>query len=605
MSKTTPATLANFSSSATSPHSRSSATTSLTHKWNLTPLFASKQALDTFLKETQKQVLAFEKKYSSSLAKLMPDEFLDSIMQYESLIERISRIMTYAFLVFAEDTTKGDFYGKYEMLSNEIYEHLLFFELEFCNLPAKIQKSFIKASKKYSFYLQNLLAQKVYQLELNVEKALMATSAVGVNAFSRLFDEHLASLKIGKHKQSEEEVLALLYSNDRKVRKKAQKDFSKSLQDSSALLSYILNMVRKDLSIQKRLRNYPNKEIFRHIANQTTQKSVDTMIKIVNKNFHIVHQYYAIKSQVLGFKLKDYDRYAPIYQSNTTLQYNQALELVIQTYSAFSKPFGEIAKKAIKEGWVSSHPTPNKRGGAFSHGCVPSAHPYVLLNWTGNRRDAFTIAHEFGHMIHQELSKSVGCLNHDTPLTTAETASVFGEMLLFDYLKQNLNTQELLSIYSSKLEDIFSTLFRQIVMTNFERAIHNQEHELKIQDFDRIWREENQKMFGESLALTKRYDRWWSYIPHFIHSPFYCYAYSYGQLLVLALFGLYKSGKCKNFVKLYTNFLSAGGSKSPRDLIKTFGFDIEDERFWQIGIKEVQKMLQEFQELQKRLLHVI
>ena len=569
------------------------------HSWNLAPLFKNQKELDAFITKAKKDVTEFEKKYATKLQNLTDSEFLEALKQYELLTERIDRIATYAFLTFVQDTSRGAFYGKYEMIVNEIYKHLLFFELEFCALDSIKQKSFIKGAKNYSFYLQNLVVSKPHQLELNVEKALVATSAVGVSAFNRLFDEHLASLKIGKNKESEEQILAKLYSQNRKIRKSAQKEFSTSLQDSSALLGYILNMVRKDLSIQTNLRNYPNKETFRHISNQTTQKSVDKMLEIVNKNFSIVHQYYALKSKILGFKLKDYDRYAPIFESKTSMDYTDALNLVIETYSAFSKTFGDITKKAIKEGWVSSHPTPNKRGGAFSHSAVPSVHPYVLLNWTGNRRDAFTIAHEFGHMIHQELSKKVGCLNQNTPLTTAETASVFGEMLLFDHLKNKLDKKELLGIYAGKLEDVFSTLFRQVVMTNFERTIHFSEDELKIEDFDRIWLEENKKMFGNSLKLTKNYARWWSYIPHFIHSPFYCYAYSYGQLLVLALFGLYKSGKCKDFIKLYTDFLSAGGSKSPKDLIKTFGFDIENDGFWEVGITEVKKMLKEFKALIK------
>lgn len=569
------------------------------HSWNLAPLFKNQKELDAFITKAKKDVTEFEKKYATKLQNLTDSEFLEALKQYELLTERIDRIATYAFLTFVQDTSRGAFYGKYEMIVNEIYKHLLFFELEFCALDSIKQKSFIKGAKNYSFYLQNLVVSKPHQLELNVEKALVATSAVGVSAFNRLFDEHLASLKIGKNKESEEQILAKLYSQNRKIRKSAQKEFSTSLQDSSALLGYILNMVRKDLSIQTNLRNYPNKETFRHISNQTTQKSVDKMLEIVNKNFSIVHQYYALKSKILGFKLKDYDRYAPIFESKTSMDYTDALNLVIETYSAFSKTFGDITKKAIKEGWVSSHPTPNKRGGAFSHSAVPSVHPYVLLNWTGNRRDAFTIAHEFGHMIHQELSKKVGCLNQNTPLTTAETASVFGEMLLFDHLKNKLDKKELLGIYAGKLEDVFSTLFRQVVMTNFERTIHFSEDELKIEDFDRIWLEENKKMFGNSLKLTKNYARWWSYIPHFIHSPFYCYAYSYGQLLVLALFGLYKSGECKDFIKLYTDFLSAGGSKSPKDLIKTFGFDIENDGFWKIGITEVKKMLKEFKALIK------
>lgn len=585
------------------------------HKWNLSALFASKDELVPFSKQTKRLALDFEATYKGKLSELSPQDFGDVIARYEGLIERIERVLTFAFLVFAEDTTKGDFYAKYELESSEIYEHLVFFELEFCDIDsAKITK-FIAQCEKYAFYLQNLLVKKSHKLDLSAEKALIATSSVGVSAFSRLFDEHLASLKIGADKKGEEEILSLLHSHKRKIRQQAQEDFTKSLQESTPLLSYILNMVRKDLSIQTRLRNYPNKESFRHISNQISQKSVDSMMKCVNANFHLVHSYYALKGSILGINLKDFDRYAPIFaesspskiakspqaksqKESTKISYAQALNQVILSYENFSPSFAKITRRAIKEGWVSSHPTPNKRGGAFSHGATPKAHPFVLLNWTGNRRDAFTIAHEFGHMIHQELSKNVGTLNHDTPLTTAETASVFGEMLFFDYLKRELKNKnaqkELLQIYAGKLEDIFSTLFRQVVMTNFERAIHAKDGELKAQDFDKIWQDENEKMFGKSLKLTQNYARWWSYIPHFIHSPFYCYAYSYGQLLVLALFGLYKSGKCKDFVSIYTDFLSAGGSKSPSELVGAFGFDIESSAFWNIGINEVQKLLWEF-----------
>lgn len=573
---------------------------SLKHEWDLGALFANQAECDAYAKHTHKQAISFQARYQSKLATLSPADFHATLRAYEELIERLYRVMTFAFLTFAENTQKGDIYARYELETNQTHALLVFFELEFCDLESKTQQAFIKEATPYGFYLQSLLDSKPYQLSLSAEQALIATSSVGVNAFSRLFDEHLSALKIGKKKQSEEEVLALLHSPKRSVRKNAQKAFTKSLKHSSQLLVYILNMVRKDLSITTSLRHYPSKEAPRHLSNHISQKSVDSMITLTNKSVSIVHDYYAIKSKLIGFKLKDYDRYAPLFAKNTkssSIAYADALDLVRNTYMQFSKEFGTIIDKSLQEGWVSSHPMPNKRGGAFSHGSVPSAHPYVLLNWTGNRRDAFTIAHEFGHMIHQELSKRVGVLNHDTPLTTAETASVFGEMLLFDYLKQTLPTHELLPIYAGKLEDIFSTLFRQVVMTNFERAIHAHEGELKAEEFDRIWQEENAKMFGKSVKLTKNYARWWSYIPHFIHSPFYCYAYSYGQLLVLALFGLYKSGACKDFVSKYTKFLAAGGSKSPSELVGIFGFDIEDERFWEIGMQEVRKMLGEFMDL--------
>lgn len=571
----------------------------LKHEWNLNSLYKTQNDAKKSLAKLESNIINFETNYKNKLAKLNNDEFLDALKTYENLNQELNKILTYAFLIFAQDTSKGAIYGEFELAASKLQENLTFFELEFCDLSNKRQKELISLDSSYSFFLQNLLESKPYLLPLAAEQALLAFSPTGANAFSRLFDEHLASLKIGKNKKSEEEILAMLYTQNRKERKIAQNEFSQTLKKSAHLLTFIINIIRKDLSINTRIRKYPNAETFRHISNQTTQKSVDSMIAIVNKNFNIVHDYYKIKGEILGIKLKDYDRYAPIFSKSSSISYEDALDSVIKTYEKFSPKFSDIIKKALKEGWVSSHPTPNKRGGAFSHGATPDSHPFVLLNWTGNRRDAFTIAHEFGHMIHQELSKKVGFLNHDTPLTTAETASVFGEMLLFDYLKSTLPNSELVGIYAGKLEDIFATLFRQIVMTNFERQIHSKQGELSTKELNKIWLEENKKMFGKSVKLSKNYALWWSYIPHFIHSPFYCYAYSYGQLLVLALFGLYKSGKSKNFVETYTEFLSSGGSLSPRDLIKKFGFDIDDKEFWEIGINEVKKMLEEFKDLKK------
>lgn len=574
----------------------------LQHTWDLKPLFKDIKTLEIFVIKLKKAAKAFEKKYANKLCNLQAEEFKASMQSYEKLLEGIYGVMTYASLSFASDTKKSEFYAKYELIVNEIQEYIVFFELEFCTLEIQKQRDFIKNSKKYAYYLKTLLDKKRYQLSLSEEKILLSVSVVGVKAFSRLFDEYFATLKIPYKKQllSEEEILALLHNRNRKVRKKAQKSFSKVLEKSKSLLAYILNMVRKDLHIETKLRHYEKKESFRHISNQITQKSVDSMIENVNANFSLVHRYYKIKSKILGFSLKDYDRYAPISEDETDIGYEEALELVLKALNDFSPKFYKIALKATQEGWIDSHPREGKRGGAFSHGAVPSAHPFVLLNFTGNRRDIFTIAHEFGHMIHQELSKKVGTLNMDTPLTTAETASVFAEMLLFDNLKNSLPSSKLKAIYAGKIEDIFSTLFRQVVMTNFERNIHDKDGELKIEDFNKIWQEENAKMFGESLKLTRSYELWWSYIPHFIHSPFYCYAYSYGQLLVLALFGLYKSGKCQNFVEIYSEFLSLGGSQSPKDLVKKFGFDIEDIKFWQIGIDEVKKMLEEFEKISRR-----
>lgn len=576
-------------------------------EFNLDALFKDEKELENFAKELDIKLQEFNDAYAGKLSMLQAEDFSKALQVYDSLSEGLGAIMTYVFLKFAVDSkTYGALYADYELKCNAMYAKVMFFELEFADLDSAKMNEFITQNDKYSFFLQNIEATKKYKLSLKEEQILLNVAPVGVDAFSRLFDESFANMRfkgvVDDEKIGEEEILGFLHVDDRKLRKLAQKNFTKGLRKNSHLLTYILNMVRKDVAITQKLRGYEKPESFRHINNQTTQASVDSMIDCVNANMQLVHGYYRVKAQFLGHKLKDYDRYAPLGLTKngkkTRVEFQDALYDTLESFYNFSPRFYEIAKEAVFNGWIDSHPKPTKRGGAFSHGSVPSAHPYVMLNFTGNRRDAFTIAHELGHAIHQELSKIQGTLNHDTPLTTAETASVFAEMLLFDSMKKTLKGKELLEIYAGKIEDIFSTLFRQIVMTNFERAIHEKEGELKSEDFDKIWLDENKKMFGNSVYLTKKYAKWWSYIPHFIHSPFYCYAYSYGQLLVLALFGLYKKSEDKEkFIQTYIDFLSAGGSKSPKDLILTFGFDVNESAFWEIGMNEVKNLLKEFEDL--------
>lgn len=574
--------------------------------FDLSALFKDEGEMEVFTHNLDSKLQSFQETYQNKLSTLTPNEFDGTLKEYEKLSSSLCAIMTYVFLKFAVDSEKyGKLYADYELKCNAMYAKIMFFELEFADLDSKLMNDFIAKSTNHSFFLSNIRDNKRYKLSLQEEQAILNLSPVGVDAFARLFDESLANMRFDgvkdSEKISEEEILGLLHAGERKVRKRAHKNFTKGLRKNTHLLTYILNMVRKNVAIMQNMRGYEKPESFRHISNQTTQESVDSMIDCVNNSMELVHGYYRVKRQLLGYKeLKDYDRYAPLglAKKKVSMSFQDALYDTLRSFYHFSPRFYEIAKEAVDCGWIDSHPKPAKRGGAFSHGSVPNAHPYVMLNFTGNRRDAFTIAHELGHAIHQELSKTQGTLNHDTPLTTAETASVFAEMLLFDDMKKRLNGRELLDIYAGKIEDIFSTLFRQIAMTNFEREIHAQQGELKSDDFDRIWLQENKRMFGNSVHLTKKYARWWSYIPHFIHSPFYCYAYAYGQLLVLALFGLYKKSEDKEkFIQTYTEFLSAGGSKSPRDLIMAFNLDINESKFWEVGMGEVRTLLKEFENL--------
>ncbi len=572
--------------------------------WNLTALFQNKHSLQESMQTTLNEAQSFEKQYKGRLEELNTESFYQSVRRYEELCAKISRIMTYAFLCFAQDTREGAFYAECEMQTNRATEHLLFFTLEFNTIKAEVKRHFIECAKEYRYYLELLDKESQHQLTLKEEQILLKTQPVSVDSFKRLFDEHLSRLRFeiisnGIPKLvGEEEVLSLLYESDREVRKMAQESLSRVLEENLDLLTYIYNVIRKDLKITAQLRGYKTLEESRHISNQTTQKSVDAMVETINKNVGIVEEYYLLKAKILGLDcLYDYDRYAPLSSKDkATFGYEDSKNIVLETFREFSETFYNIAKCAFEEGWVDSHPREYKRSGAFSHGATPSTHPYLMLNHTNRRRDVFTMAHELGHTIHQKLSYKVGYLNADTPLTTAETASVFAEMLLFDKIQKHLSREEKIEVYSGKLEDIFATLFRQNVFTNFERLIHLKEGELDKETIKAIWQEENQKMFGKSVILTDNYKLWWSYIPHFIHTPFYCYAYSYGQLLVCALFGIYRNNQT-DFIEKYEEFLSLGGSKSPKELVRIFGLDIEDSNFWEIGMSEVRLLLENFKSI--------
>ncbi len=565
-------------------------------QWDLTLFFKNSDELDKFSKNLDKKAKNFNQKYSKNLEQLNDSEFLTSLQEYESILADINKIMSYAYLKFAKDTTNGSFLAKYEEICTKIEENLLFFAIEFNEISKEQQDSFIAYSKPYSYYLSLIAKQKSHQLSFLEERVLLRTANTGANAFSRLFDESMARLKFDFRGSvlSEEEILSKMLDSDRSVRKDAALSLSKTLEQNKHLLTYIYNMIKTDLKNECELRNYELAESSRHESNQIEKQSVDTLIKATESSFDLVSKFYHKKRELLGYeKLYDYDRYAPL-NSESEFNYEEAKEIILKAFNSFNPLFAKLAKRAFDENWCDVYPTKNKQSGAFSHSASSDTHPFVLLNYTNKRRDLFTVAHELGHAIHQFLSYKVGFLNSNTPLTTAETASVFCEMLVFEYVKNRTNDTKLSGLLAGKIEDIFSTLYRQINFTTFERRVHAYQGEISNENLNDIWYEESKKMFGDSLVLNDYYKIWWSYIPHFIHSPFYCYAYSYAQLLVLALFGLYKSGKCENFVEIYTEFLSLGGSKSPKDMVAMFGFDINQEEFWQIGLDEVRNLVNEF-----------
>jgi len=566
--------------------------------WDLSAIFNSLDEANEVLNEAQKEAKEFVSTYKGKLAEFNVFEFLKVVDKFIDINEKISRVMTYIYLQFATDTSKGNLLSKYETISTKIEEDLVFFELEFVKLPLQKQMQFIEHLGVNRLYFETLRKESKHKLSENEEKILMKKDLTSSSAFSRLFDETISNTKFfwdGKF-VSEEEILSKLHSSDREIRKKAQISLTIGLKDKQKLFAFIFNQIKKDWKIECEIRHYNTPEEPRHISNKASQKSVDALINVTNENTDIVEEYYNLKKKLLGYKeLYDYDRYAPLKSIDREIPFEEAKEMVLNSFKNFSEVFYKIALKAFDEKWIDVYPKDGKRGGAFSHGATPKTHPFVMLNYTNQIRDVFTLAHELGHAIHQYLARDVGYLNQHTPLTTAETASIFAEMLLFEDMKKKLNKEELISLYANKLEDIFATLFRQIVFTNFERRVYEKE-ELSEEEFNTIWQEENQKMFGNSVILTNNYKLWWSYIPHFIHSPFYCYSYGYAQLLVVSLFNLYKNGY-EDFEKDYILFLRTGGSVEPKLQIRKFGKDIDSEEFWKEGIASIRKMLEEFKAL--------
>lgn len=568
-------------------------------QWDLTKIFINKDEFEQSCKNTQNLAQNFCLNFQNRLSTLSVENFSLCINQYEKILSNIAKIEAYAFLHFALDSKKGAFYAKTQEICTKINENLIFFEIEFNQLSNEEQNYFISQTPKFSYYLSNLKKKKAHQLSISEEKIWRKSKNVGIYAFSRLYDEFFANLKFKFDKKmlNQEQILSKLHDKNRKVRKNAATVFSKILSKNQKLLTFIFNIVKQDANIECEIRNYDKTEDIMHEYNQISRKSVDNIIEVAENSFYLVSEFYDKKRKILGYaKLYDFDRYAPLGKESK-ISLKKAQNLVLKTFENFSPNFATIAKNALENGFVDVRVKSGKMGGAFCYGITNDTGPYVLLNFTKTRRDIFTMAHELGHLIHQSLTNQVGFINSQTPLTTAETASVFCEMLLFDYLKDKVGKKEKLSLYCAKIEDIFATLYRQINFTTFERRIHAHKDELCTNEINQIWREESKKMFGKSLQLNAYYDLWWSYISHFIHSPFYCYSYAYAQLLVLALFGLYKQKTCQNFIQIYTEFLSLGGSLSPKDLVMKFGFDIEKADFWQIGINEIKNLVNEFKRI--------
>lgn len=548
-------------------------------------------------------------------ATLKPSELLEMIQLYESIIEQASKPEIYAHLLVAAENTPAHsaFEQKMRQAGLELSQKLLFFEIELSKIDADTLTKWSEHRdlRNYAHYLKRVADYRPHRLSENEERIINDYTLCGGSAFVRLFDEELAyktfSLKQGnKTKQlNTEEVLHGLHSAKRSERKTAAAALTKGLKEEARRITFIANALFQQKKTNDRYYRFASPEESRHLSNETTQPVVDAMSQTVAKRTDIVQDFYRFKKKVLGLEeLYDYDRYAPVGgRSTNEIPFSEAKDIVLNAYRRFSPEFADIAQLFFDEGWIDAAIRPNKRGGAFCMFVTTDTHPYVLLNYKGSLKDVMTLAHELGHAVHAYVAREQTYLNFDMPLTFAETASVFGEMLVFDDLRQRIqDKKELFSIYMQKIEEIFATVFRQNAMYRFEQDLHGhfrEKGELSTEEISQYWLKRQKEMFGSSVKMTDDYRIWWSYISHFFHSPFYVYAYTFGEILTLSLFAQYKV-QGEKMVKEYFNLLRAGGSKTPAGFLEPFDLSLEDVRFWEGGLDTIEQLVKEAKALYKK-----
>lgn len=578
--------------------------------WDLSDLYSSpnSEALKRDRKAVITQSEAFADQYRGRIAELTPSQFLEALQSYESILDTLGKISSFSYLIWSTNTENSD-YGKLVQeaneLSSEVNQKLVFFEVDWLKLDEEQAQQWIADDQleHYRHFLEVSRKQKEHVLEEKQEQIMSAKSVTGRSAWVRYFDETMGAMRVtlDGEELTEQEALSKLHESDRELREKAQNALTHSFKDISRTTTFIFNTVLADKFTNDRFRNYKSWISARNLSNEISDDTVNQLVNSVTGRYDLVQRYYLLKKKLLGVdELKDYDRYAPILKSEKSVMWEDARDMVIRSYSEFHPQMGTIASEFFEKSWIDAAIKPGKRGGAYSAGTVPSVHPYVFMNYDAKIRDVQTLAHELGHGVHQYLSRQQGVLQSSTPLTTAETASVFGEMLVFQNLLKGLDDKkEKLALLIGKIDDSIATVFRQISMNRFEHAIHTarrERGELNTDTFSELWRSTQTDLYGNSVTLTDNYDIWWSYIPHFLHTPGYVYAYAFGELLVLALYEEYQQSE-NGFADHYIDLLSAGGSDWPENIVGKMGLDITDPAFWNRGLTAIERLVQEAESL--------
>ncbi len=578
--------------------------------WDLGDLYSGGDdpQLEKDLAESRQRAESFASSYRGRIAELQAAELAEAIEEYEQILELSGKAGTFTYLNWStntEDPARGALLQRLQEHSSRLQQQLLFFELEWAHVDEDRAGKLMAdpALARYRFWLTLSRRYRPHLLSEAEEKILAEKSVTGRSAWVRFFEEVHSGARytLDGRELPQQSILTKLYDPDRVQRKRASESFTAGLQNMRRVNTYMFNNLLADKASDDRLRSYPTWISARNLANQIDDATVEALVQAVTGRYAVVARYYNLKKELLGLdELFDYDRYAPLPSAGRRYQWQEAKQMVLDAYTDFLPEMGGIADSFFSKNWIDAAVRPGKRGGAYSHGAVPSVHPYIFMNFEGSPRHVMTLAHEMGHGVHQYLSRGQGILLADTPLTTAETASVFGEMLVFQKLMSvEKDPQIRLSVLVQKIEDTFATVFRQTAMNRFEQAIHTARRgggELTAERFSELWMETQNAMFQASVTLTDNYGIWWSYIPHFIHSPGYVYAYAFGELLVLALYARYQ-GSPDGFPSAYRDLLAAGGSDWPEALVRPLGVDLKDPNFWDKGLGMIDELVQQAEEM--------
>ncbi|MGQ9696834.1 MAG: M3 family oligoendopeptidase [Armatimonadota bacterium] len=584
-------------------------------RWDLTDLYGGPD--DPRLKSDMASIWAraeaFERRYRGAInvSDLSVETLHEALREYESILQAEGKLYSFASLAFAADTSDAKLGALLQSVTewaSQVSIRLLPFSLELAQADESVVNRVLADERlsNYRHFVKQHRSFRPHRLTEAEERVMEELATTGRRAFERLFEETVAAMRFdleenGKVQHlTEAEVLALMRSPDRETRRRAAEALTRGLREHSRILTFIFNTLVLDKAIEDRLRRYDRPESARHLSNELSHETVETVIGVCEEYYPLVSRYYTLKREILGYdELTHYDRYAPLFETKREVPFDEAKTLILSAFERFSPAILAEAEPFFANGWIDAEVRPGKRGGAFCDGVAPDLHPYILVNYLGRVDDVMTLAHELGHGVHDMAARRQTYLSYHCALPVAELASTFAEMLVFESLREVGSLEDRLALYAERIEGGFATIFRQAAMYRFEQDLHRarrEKGELTSDEIGELWQKRIQQMFGDSLKLGDDHRLWWMYVSHFTEMPFYVYAYSFGELLVMSLYRRWKE-EGPGFADKYLSLLAAGGSMGPKELLAQIGIDIDDPAFWRGGMSVLEGTLSEFAEL--------